>query len=247
MYNALYALNVEPDIVPAGDPNLSRYAVLLVPPLYSASDAVLQQVSDYVKNGGHVVMAFKSGFTNEHSTVRHVVAPGPLRAAAGVYYREFTNIPEPRRLAPDPFGAGERNTGSAWAEFLVPETAEVVASFVHPHWDFPAITRNAYGKGTLVYQGTVLSNELQREVIRDVLKRAGLLGPDQILPDEVKVRHARNAAGRRLHYYLNFSDSAQSVRYLYASGTDLLTDGAVRQGAALSLKPWDLAIVVERP
>jgi beta-galactosidase len=164
-----------------------------------------------------------------------------------LYYREFTNIPEPRRLAPDPFGAGEHNTGSAWAEFLVPETAEVVASFVHPHWNFPAITRNAYGKGTLVYQGTVLSNELQREVIRAVLKRAGLLGPDQTLPDAVKVRHARNAAGHRLHYYLNFSDSAQSVTYPYGSGTDLLTDGAVRQGAALALKPWDLAIVVERP
>jgi hypothetical protein len=37
------------------------------------------------------------------------------------------------------------------------------------------------------------------------------------------------------------------VRYLYASGTDLLTDSAVRTGAAMTLKPWDLAIVVERP
>src|SRR6185437_1967694 len=70
MYEALYDLNVEADFVQAGDPNLTRYKVLLVPPLYSASDAVLQHISDYVKNGGHIVMSFKSGFTDENSTVR---------------------------------------------------------------------------------------------------------------------------------------------------------------------------------
>jgi hypothetical protein len=33
MYNALYDLNVEADLVRARDPNLSRYKVLLIPPL----------------------------------------------------------------------------------------------------------------------------------------------------------------------------------------------------------------------
>ena len=35
MYSALYDLNVEPDFVQAGDANLSRYRVLLVPPFPS--------------------------------------------------------------------------------------------------------------------------------------------------------------------------------------------------------------------
>jgi beta-galactosidase len=65
MWNALYDLNVEADFVQAGDGELSRYRVLLVPPLYSASDEVLQRICDYVKGGGHVVMAFKSGFTDQ--------------------------------------------------------------------------------------------------------------------------------------------------------------------------------------
>src|SRR5437870_9612392 len=106
MYNALYDLNVEPDFVPAGDPNLARYKVLLVPPLYSASEEVLLQISDYVKSGGQVVMAFKSGLTNQYSTVRDTMAPGPLRSAAGFHYQEFTNLAEPKRLKPDPYGVG---------------------------------------------------------------------------------------------------------------------------------------------
>lgn len=246
MYDVLYDLNVEPDFVQAGDANLSRYAVLLVPPLYSASDAVLQQVSDFVKNGGHVVMTFKSGFTNEHSTVRHVMAPGPLRAAAGFHYQEFTSLPEPRKLTPDPFGVGEHNTGSVWAEFLIPDTAQVLASLDHPQWKFPAMTRNTYGKGTLLYEATFVSRELQREVVRDVLRRAALLGPDQSLPAVVKVRHARSAKGERLHYYLNFSGEPQSISYPYGSGSDLLTGSTVAKGQTIAVKPWDLAIVAEK-
>ena len=109
--------------IAADDPNLSRYKVILVPPLYSASDAVLQRVADYIKTGGQAIMAFKSGFTNEYSTVRDVMAPGPLRAAAGFHYQEFTNLAQPVRLTPDPFHAGADNQGSVWQEFLIPDTA----------------------------------------------------------------------------------------------------------------------------
>ncbi len=219
MYDALYRLNVEPDFLHVDDPNLSRYKVILVPPLYSASDAILQKLSDYVKNGGQVVMAFKSGFTNEYSTVRDVMAPGPLRAAAGFHYQEFTNLAEPVRLTPDPWRVGAQNTGSVWAEFLMPDTAEVVATYDDPYWKYPAITRNKYGSGTLTYEGTVVSDALQREIVRDALKRAGLTGPDQELPAEVRVRHGRNSQGQLLHYYLNYSGKDQPLTYPYADGS----------------------------
>ena len=246
MYNALYDLNVEPDFLPAGDSNLSRYKLLLVPPLYSASDDVLQQLSDYVKSGGQIVMAFKSGFTDQYSTVRAAMAPGPLRAAAGFHYQEFTNLAEPGRLTPDVYGVGDQNRGAVWEEFLIPDTAEVVASFDDPYWHFPAVTRNKFGSGTLTYEGTFATDSLQREIVRDVLKRSGLTGPDQDLPAAVKVRHGRNAQGKLLHYYLNFSEQEQSISYPYGDGSDLLTNASVRPRQGLTLKPWDLAIVAER-
>jgi beta-galactosidase len=245
MYAALYDLNVEPDFVQAGVPSLSQYKVLLVPPLYSASDTVLRQLSDYVKDGGQVVMAFKSGFTDEHSTVRDVIAPGPLREACGFHYQEFTNLPAPEQLSPDPYQVGEQNRGSVWEEFLVPDTAEVVTSFADPYWHFPAITRNRYGRGSLTYEGTFLTDTLQREVVRDVLKRSGLTAPDQALPPAVKVRHGRNRQGKLLHYYLNFSGQEQLVPYPYGTGSDLLTGVSVKQGQTLKLGPWDLLIVSE--
>lgn len=245
MYDALYDLNVEPDFLPAGDPGISRYKVLLVPPLYSASDNVLQQLSAYVKSGGHVVLSFKSGFTDEHSTVRDVMAPGPLRAVCGFHYQEFSNLAAPQRLTPDPYGVGEQNEGSVWEEFLVPETARVLASFDDPYWHFPAITRNNYGQGTLTYEATFLSDMLQHAIIRDVLARADITMPDENFPLAVRVRHGRNRQGKLLHYYFNFSGQAQSVSYSYRSGTDLLSGSRVEHGQALKLNPWDVAIVEE--
>ncbi|HYK88036.1 MAG TPA: beta-galactosidase [Acidobacteriota bacterium] len=246
MYDVLYRLNIEPDFVLSEEDDLSRYKVILVPPLYSASDEILQRLSLYVKEGGHVVMAFKSGFTNEHSTVRAEMAPGPLRAATGIHYQDFTSLPGTTALTPDPFGVGSQNSASVWAEFLVPDTAEVLACYDDPYWKFPAITINKFGRGVLVYEGTVLSDALQREVIRDILKRAGLTGPDQNLPEQVKVRHGQNQRGQLLHYYLNFSGSRQSFAYPYADGLDLLSDNPVLRGQTLSLGPWNLAIVAER-
>jgi beta-galactosidase len=73
-----------------------------------------------------------------------------------------------------------------------------------------------------------------------------LTGPDQGLPEQVKVRHGRNAQGKLLHYYLNFSGDAQTISYPYHNGTDLLTNSPVAQGNGLTLKPWNLAIVAEQ-
>ena len=245
MYNALYDLNVESDFVQAGNGDLAPYRVLLIPPLYSASDRVLRQVSDYVKDGGHVVMAFKSGFTNEHATVRDVMAPGPLRAAAGFHYQEFTSLAEPVKLAPDPFGAGADNQGSVWQEFLISDTAGTLASSADAPWRFPAITRNRFGRGTLTYEATVVTPVLQREIVRDALKRAGLTGPDQSLPAPVRVRHGRNGRGDTLHYYFNFSSEERMFEYPYGAGADLLTGTAIRPGQSLTLAPWGILIVDE--
>jgi len=122
----------------------------------------------------------------------------------------------------------------------------VITSFTDSYWHFPAVTRNQYGSGALIYEGTYLTDALQREVIRDVAKSAGLLGPDQSLPTPVKVRHGQNSQGKTLHYYLNFSGQPQSFAYPYRSGEDLLTSRRVSSKETIALKPWDLAIIAEQ-
>jgi beta-galactosidase len=247
MYRALYRLNVGTDIIFPDSTNLSDYKVIVVPPLYVVSDSVLTRLEDYVRAGGHVVMAFKSGFCNEYSTVRWTIAPGPLRKAAGFRYQEFSNLREPLALKGDPFHAGTDNKVSDWAEMLILEGAQPLAYYDHPFFGkYPAITQNQFGKGTLTYEGTVLSERLQEGVLQQVLKMAGLTGPDQQLPPAVRVKHGLNRDGKALHYYLNYSSNPQTFQYPYGAGTDLLTEAPMAHSQSITLKPWDVAIIEER-
>ncbi len=246
-HRSLYQLNVGTDFVFADDPDFSRYKVLIVPALYVADDVLLQKISDYVKGGGHVVMTFKSGFTNENNAVRWVRAPGPLREAAGFSYQEFSNLEKPLALKDDPFHAGAENKVSYWAEFLMLEHAKPLAYYDHPFFGkWPAITENQFGSGSLTYEGTYLTDTLQKDILLGVLKEAGLTGPDQSLPGPVRVKHGVNGMGKKVHYYLNYSSDEQPVAYSYGAGIDLTTGATIATGQNFQLKAWDVAIVEEK-
>lgn len=248
MHHALYSLNIGTDFVFPDTKNFSQYKLLIVPALYIASDALLQKISDYVKNGGHVVMTFKSGFANENSLVRWVRAPGPLRAAAGFSYQEFSNLEHPLALKGDPFHVGPKeNRVMYWAEFLMPDHAKPLAYYDHPFFGrWPAITENHFGKGMLLYEGTYLSGGLQKAVLERALHEAGLTGPDQNLPSVVHVVSGTDRLGRQLHYYFNYSGTKVTFTYPYVRGEDLLTGASVVHNQQVPLKPWDLVIVEEQ-
>ena len=244
LYRALYRLNVGVDFVFPETQDLSAYKVVVVPPLYIASDALLERLVNYVRAGGHLVLTLKSGFCDEYSTVRHAMAPGPLREAAGFHYQEFSNLAKPLALKGDPFQAGAENRVTDWAEMLMLDSAKPLAWYDHPFFGkYPAVTENYYGKGMLTYEGTVLSDTLQQKVLERVLEQAQLIGPDQKLPAAVKVKHGISRAGQPIRYYFNFSSTAQRIVYPYAAGRELLADSAVANGDSLTLEPWGVAII----
>jgi len=246
IHRALYQLNIGADFVFPENPDFSSYKLLIVPALYVADDALLQRISDYVKKGGHVLMTFKSGFTNENSAVRWTMAPGPLRDALGFHYQEFSNLAQPLTLKDDPYHVGGDNKVQYWAEFLQLDTAKALAYYEHPFFGrWPAITANAYGAGKVIYEGTYLSDRLQSEVLRSYLAELGLTGPDQQLPPRIHTQTGVNAFHRRLRYYFNYSGSQVSFAYAHRAGTDLLTGRKAAPSDTLTLAPWDVAIVEE--
>ena len=63
---------------------------------------------------------------------------------------------------------------SYWAEFLMPEHAKALAYYDHPFFGkWPAITENQFGAGTLLYEGTYLSDALQTAVLKRASSKTG--------------------------------------------------------------------------
>ena len=246
MHEALYKQNIESDIILDKD-DFGKYQLLVIPPLYIASDSLLERVNSYVRNGGHVVMAMKSGFANENSAVRAQLAPGPLRKATGFYYQEFANIDE-TALKGDAYKVGaEKNKVKDWAEFIIPETATALAYYDDKHWGkFPAITSNVYGKGTLTYIGTVLSKELMSTVMQKAIQQAGISSPAQKLGYPIIIRSGVNGEGKNIHYLFNYSDDPKTAAYPFKDGTELLGKIPVKNDQQLQIEPWGVKIIEEK-
>jgi beta-galactosidase len=245
-YDALYRMNAEVDFVDPSTADLSPYKLIIVPALYSASDAEIERLNAFAKAGGHLLYTFKSGFCDENVRVRSSTQPALIAEAAGVKYNQFT-IPESVSLENDPYQAGAAdNTARWWMELLTPTTATVVAQYHHPVWGkYAAITRNTYGKGEVTYVGFMPSDVLTEKIVEDTVKRAGLWGPQQSIHFPAIVRSGVLSNGHPVHYFLNYSADPARLAYAFTDGTDLLSGNRVTQGSNLSLPAWGVAVMEE--
>ncbi len=245
MHRAAFRQNIGVDFVLAENADFTGYDLLFVPPLYVASDELLQKISDFVKNGGHVIMSVKSGFCDENNVVRHVRAPGPLREACGFWYQEFSSasiIP----LKDDPFKAGQNNNVKTWIEFIVPETAKPLAFYDDPFFGkYPAITENQFGKGSLIYEGCLVSDEIQSAILTRKAVETGLTDKENRIVYPIVIRYGTNDQGKTIRYYLNYSGKNASVVYNSSKGISLFSNTSIKKGDKIMIDPWGVVIVEE--
>lgn len=246
LYDQLYRLNIGVDILNPENGQPEDYDLVIVPPLYTVSDDYLHRLNQYVANGGHIVYAFKSGFANEHIQVRTVSQPGIISEACGASYQLFVE-PEGTTLTSDILPLDGLHTEvREWMELLVPEGAEVLARYEHPHWgQYAAITRNRHGKGSATYIGCFTTPEVIRATLEHIVRDIGLWSDDQELHFPAVVKHSVNEAGQQVHFYFNYSDEPLTIPYPYGNGTSLLDKQSISGGDELKLERWSTVIIEE--
>ncbi|MFC6601056.1 beta-galactosidase [Ectobacillus funiculus] len=204
MYDELYKMNIGCDFVHPASENLEDYTLLVVPALYTASDSLLERLNEFVKNGGHIVYSFKSGFTDENVKVRTTRQPGMISEACGITYSMFVE-PKNVSLKGNPFEVGaEDNYIETWMELITPTTAEVLAYYDHPHWgQYAAITQNHYGKGIATYIGCMTSPAIMKG-IGACCETSRSLGsrPESGVSADYEVRHQSIRQGGSLLFQL---------------------------------------------
>ena len=247
LYEALYKQNIECDILSVDKvQDFSGYDMLVIPPLYVATDELLQKISDFVKEGGEVVMMYKSGYTDYDNAVRPVLAPGPLAEACGFTYQEYSSIPENTPLQANELNADD-NTVGIWMEFLQPTTAKPLATVDHKFFSqWPCITENSYGKGHLIYAGTVPSMDILKKLIARAADRKGIQTKERENQFPIIYRSGINSKGKRVHYIFNYSYEQQTVNYPFATSESLLDSQTLNEGQELQIEPWGVVIGLEK-
>lgn len=244
-YDAFYNMNVGTDMVDPTSNNLESYKLIVVPALYAAPDSLLRRLNNYVKNGGHIIYSFRSGFSDENVKVRYSQQPGVIADACGIGYDQFT-IPKNVRVQSSVFKiSGEDAQARQWMELITPTTAKALAYYDHPVWSkYAAITENQFGKGLATYIGFMPSQNLVSEIIDDAVKKAKI-SRDSELKFPLISKSGTNENGKQIHFYFNYSAEPKVVTYSKKAGKELFSGKDVTTNANLEIGPWDLKIIEE--
>ena len=222
LYDTLFKMNIECDFVWPESDNLDQYKAIFVPALYAAPDELLEKLKQYTANGGTLVATFKTAFANENVKVSHEMQPHILSNCFGISYQQFT-FPKNTGLSGSIINgtakdSDEKAEAKVFMELLMPQEAEVLASYDHYNWkEYAAITKNHYGKGTAIYIGCMTDDNTLKAVLTEALNSAEVEIPEYSWP--VIVRKGINDLNKCVRYILNYSAEEQNVIYHGANGT----------------------------
>lgn len=248
LYDTLFKMNVECDFVWPESDNLDQYKAIFVPALYAAPDELLEKLKQYTANGGTLLATFKTAFANENVKVSHEMQPHILSNCFGISYQQFT-FPKNTGLSGSIINgtakdSDEKAEAKVFMELLMPQEAEVLASYDHYNWkEYAAITKNHYGKGTAIYIGCMTDDNTLKAVLTEALNSAEVEIPEYSWP--VIVRKGINDLNKCVRYILNYSAEEQNVIYHGANGTELFSEESVQDGDTVTVLPWNLKIVEE--
>lgn len=261
--DALYRLNIEYDMISSKERDFSGYECLIVPALYSAPESLLLALDSYVKNGGHLITTFRSGFSDEYLKIYPDMQPHILHECLGLHYDQFTH-PHHVDIVPvqsDVMAAAQEHfshpddsafslTSSAceWMELITCDTAVPVLKYSHPAYErYAAAAKNQYGNGSTLYFGTMFENdELLESVLLSFLHETGFSGGD--LSSDAPhypliVKRGINDSGKELCYYLNYSKDPVSVTHRGKDGIELVSETSIVCGDKIDLGGWGVAVV----
>jgi len=261
--DALYRLNIEYDMISSKERDFSGYECLIVPALYSAPESLLLALDSYVKNGGHLITTFRSGFSDEYLKIYPDMQPHILHECLGLHYDQFTH-PHHVDIVPvqsDVMAAAQEHfshpddsafslTSSAceWMELITCDTAVPVLKYSHPAYErYAAAAKNQYGNGSTLYFGTMFENdELLESVLLSFLHETGFSGGD--LSSDAPhypliIKRGINDSGKELCYYLNYSKDPVSVTHRGKDGIELVSETSIVCGDKIDLGGWGVAVV----
>ena len=217
--------------------DLSPYRLVIAPRLYCVDADVAQNLRQFVADGGVLCLTPRSGVVDEFNVIYEQPAPGPLREIAGVEVDDYGSLDEAVALRTDLDALGGVQEATTWADEVIVAGAQVLAIYDEGWLEgVPAITVNEYGKGKVVYVGTVLQGEALKAFVSWLCELAGApAGPHT--PEGVRA-HERQSDDVRLLFLLNFSEADQTV-LLDGEWEDTLTGELYSQ---VELRPADVSI-----
>lgn len=202
-HTALMECNVTTDALDPRE-DLSRYKLVIAPRLYVVDAPTAENLRRYVEGGGVLCLTPRSGVADEYNVIFERPSPGPLLELAGVEVDDYTTLEAPVDLHPLENGPTGAAQGEVWADEINLTSAEPAALF-NSSWlaGMPAVTVNRFGKGAVLYVGTLLRGKTLDAFMKWLCEMSEV-EPVLVTPPGVRALE-REGKDYRLVFLLNFS------------------------------------------
>ncbi len=158
-----------------------KYKIVYMPAYNIVKDSEIEEIREYVQNGGTLVLTFRSGTRDEYNAIRPLALPGVFKEISGVEAVEFDALRKPVSICGDIEG-----TANIWCDVIEPDTAKTIAVYGSEYYKGKsAITVNSYGKGKVYYIGCDLSEDAMKKLVCLISQTAGIAVANA--PDGVEI------------------------------------------------------------
>ena len=237
IYDALYKVNIECDIIWGESENIEKYQAIILPAMYTADEKILTRLKKYTAQGGTLIATFKTAFANENVKVYPDRQPHILNEVFGMYYQQFT-FPENVTLTGF---EGSEPEAETFMELLIPDGAEIISAYQHPNWKkYAAVTYHTYERGNAWYIGCMFEERHLQQLLIKILTQSGI---NAAVPEKfpVIVREGINAKGEKLRFYLNYSWEEKNIKE--ADDFGVILGNADNTKREIHLSAWDVCII----
>ena len=166
------------DIISEGQ-DFSSYPVLVAPAYQLVDEELVRKWTSYVEQGGHLVLTCRTGQKRRNGQLWEAAWAAPIRPLIGAEVSFFDLLLEDGRGEVTMNGTAYQ--WNVWADVLKPnEGTESLAKYANQFYaGQTAVTYRRLGKGSVTYVGVQTKDgRLEKDVLREVYKRAGLTTED---------------------------------------------------------------------
>lgn len=173
-YKALKSLGCPVDVI-TEDKEFSRYPFLVAPAYQLVDQKLIERLTSYVRQGGHLVLSCRTGHKDRRGHLWEAAWAAPIHDLIGAKIPLYDVLPPPVtgkvRVKDKSYDWG------VWGEILEPTAgASALARYADQFYSgkTAAISRKL-GKGTVTYIGVEsLGGDLERDLLREVFQTAGV-------------------------------------------------------------------------